>query len=299
MGAVNRLEEDKPVPAPWPAPAKLNLFLHVLGRRADGYHDLQTAFQFVDLCDELRIEPRADGKIVRLGGAAGVSEAEDLVVRAAHRLREEAGRGLGATIEVRKRIPLQGGLGGGSSDAATTLVALNCLWGLEFGRQRLAEIGLGLGADVPVFVHGRAAWAEGVGERLEPIEPPEHHFLVVRPDCAVSTRQIFQAPELTRNSRAITIRAFFEGAGRNDCEPVVRSRHPQVAAALDWLNTRLRATAPARLTGTGSCVFVALPDVDAANDVLRALPPEWQGFAVRGMNRSPLEARVAVASPWR
>ena len=274
--------------APWPAPAKLNLFLHVLGRRADGYHEIQTAFQFVDLCDELRIETRNDGRIQRLRGATEVPQEEDLVVRAANLLRQEAGVRSGATIDVIKRVPLGGGLGGGSSDAATTLVALNCLWGLKFDTARLAELALGLGADVPVFIHGHAAWGEGVGERLQSLEPPESLYVVVRPDCAVSTREIFQAPELTRNSHPITIRAFLQGAGRNDCEPVVRSRYPQVAAALDWLST----FAPARLTGTGSCVYAAMSDERAAREVLARLPSKWQGFVVRGLNSSPLLERL-------
>jgi 4-diphosphocytidyl-2-C-methyl-D-erythritol kinase len=274
--------------APWPAPAKLNLFLHVLGRRPDGYHELQTAFQFIDLCDEVRIETRNDGRIRRLRGAAEVPEQDDLVVRAATLLKHAAGVESGATIDVLKRIPLQGGLGGGSSDAATVLVALNYLWGLKFDPARLAELGQQLGADVPVFVHGHAAWGEGVGERLQPLEPPEQLYVVVRPDCAVGTREIFQAPELTRNSPAITIRAFFEGAHRNDCEPVVRSRYPQVAAALDWLRT----FAPARLTGTGSCVYAAMSDDGAARAVLARMPPKWQGFVVRGLNRSPLLERL-------
>lgn len=282
----------------WPAPAKLNLFLHILGRRADGYHELQTAFQFIDLCDELDFQPRADGCIVRAEGAAGVPENEDLVVRAAHRLREATGGGAqGATISVRKHIPMGGGLGGGSSDAATTLVALNYLWGTGLSPEALAELGLSLGADVPVFVHGHAVWAEGVGERFQPIDPPEPWYLVVRPDCAVSTREIFQAPELTRNSAPTTIRALFHGppaearlegpparAGRNDCEPVVRARYPQVAAALDWLERH----APARLTGTGSCIFAAFEDEPRARTVASQVPAKWQSFVARGRNRSPL-----------
>jgi len=271
----------------WPAPAKLNLFLHVLGRRPDGYHELQTAFQFIDLCDELEFSPRPDGKLVRTEGPADVPEDQDLVIRAANKLRTEAGRALGADIILRKRIPIQGGLGGGSSDAATTLVALNRLWGLGFTVDRLAEIGRGLGADVPVFVRGQAAWAEGVGEKLTPIEPPENRYVVIRPDCAVSTAEIFQAPELTRNSAPTTIRAFFESGGRNDCEPVVRKRYPAVAEALDWLNR----FASARLTGTGSCIFASVADDARARDILAALPARWQGFVVRGCNRSPLWIR--------
>jgi 4-diphosphocytidyl-2-C-methyl-D-erythritol kinase len=277
--------------APWPAPAKLNLFLHVLGRRADGYHELQTAFQFIDLCDELQFEPRDDARIVRVSGPSEVAPEADLAVQAAERLRVRAGRKGGMSIAVRKRIPLQGGLGGGSSDAATTLVALNHLWGLGIASDELADIGLALGADVPVFIHGEAAWAEGVGERLQPIELPEPCYVVIRPDCAVSTAEIFHAPELTRNSSPITIRAFFESGGRNDCEAVVRARYRPVAEALDWLGQ----FAPARLTGTGSCAFAAVASEGDAREALGRLPQRWQGFMVRGRNRSPLLERLEAA----
>ncbi len=282
-------------PDRWPAPAKLNLFLHVLGRRPDGYHQLQTLFQFIDLCDELEFVPRDDGRLVRQVGPAEVPESDDLVLRAAEALRTAAAErqegvgALGADISLHKRIPLQAGLGGGSSDAATTLVALNRLWGLGFTPADLARLGLRLGADVPVFVLGRAAWGEGAGEQLQPVDLPESVYVVVRPDCRVSTAEIFQAPELTRNSPAITIRAFFESGGRNDCEPVVRARYRPVAEALDWL----QRFAPARLTGTGSCVFAPMADERSAQSVVAELPSRWQGFAVRGHNRSPLLDRLA------
>ena len=279
----------------WPAPAKLNLFLHVTGRRPDGYHELQTLFQLIDLADELDFEVRADGVIRRVAGPAGIDPDEDLVVRAARRLREASVTTVGVDIAVRKRIPLQGGLGGGSSDAATTLVALNLLWGLGFDEDRLAAIGLTLGADVPVFVRGHTAWGEGVGERLRPVELPRQWYAVIRPDVAVSTAEVFQAPELTRNSPAITIRGFLTAGGRNDCAPVVTARYPDVRRALDWLGRR----GDARLTGTGSCVFASFADRDGAEAALRGLPAEWQGFVARGLNRSPLEERVAMerASP--
>ncbi len=278
---------------PWPAPAKLNLFLHILGRRPDGYHELQTAFQLIDLCDEISFEPRHDGQVVRVEGPFEVPPFEDLVVRAAQRLQREqrAARPMGVGIHVRKRIPLDSGLGGGSSDAATTLVALNALWGLGLGINRLADLALDLGADVPVFVRGRSAWAEGVGEQLMPLEIAEMPFIVIRPDCAVSTREIFQAPELTRNSPPITIRAFLESDGRNDCEPVVVARYPQVAAALDWLSRY----APARLTGTGSCVFAPVHDFERAQQLVNQVPAGWQGFLVQGRNRSPLLERLERA----
>jgi len=218
--------------APWPAPAKLNLFLHVVGRRPDGYHELQTVFQLIDLADELEFELRDDGRLRRLAGPAEVEPDRDLSLRAAQLLQASTGTPLGADIRVRKRIPLGGGLGGGSSDAATTLVALNALWGTGLSPTQLAALGLGLGADVPVFVHGHSAWAEGVGECLTPLELPERWFAVIRPRVAVATAEVFQAPELTRNSPRITIRGFLEAGGRNDCEPVVAARWPGWGASV-------------------------------------------------------------------
>ena len=274
-------------PEPWPAPGKLNLFLHVVGRRADGYHLLQTAFQFIDLYDELRFWARPPGLIERRSDLPGVPAEDDLCVRAALMLAARAGVALGVAIELTKRLPMQGGVGGGSSDAATVLVALNELWGLRLPDPELAELGLALGADVPVFVHGQAAWAEGVGEKLTPLELPEPVYLLVRPDATVSTAEVFKAPELTRDSPAITIRGFLLTGGRNDCEPVVRRRFPAVAEALDWLE----GFAPARLTGTGSCVYAAMRDEAHARAALASLPRRWTGYVVRGLNRSPLLAR--------
>jgi 4-diphosphocytidyl-2-C-methyl-D-erythritol kinase len=286
-------------PEPWPAPGKLNLFLHVLGRRADGYHLLQTAFQFIDLCDELRFWARPSGVIERRSDLPGVPAEDDLCVRAARMLAARAGVAPGVAIELTKRLPMQGGVGGGSSDAATVLVALNELWGLRLPDPELAELGLALGADVPVFVHGRAAWAEGVGEKLTPLELPEPVYLLVRPDATVSTAEVFKAPELTRDSPAITIPGFLLTGGRNDCEPVVRRRFPAVAEALDWLE----GFAPARLTGTGSCVYAAMRDDAHARAALASLPRRWTGYVVRGLNRSPLAARrrleQAGAAPSR
>jgi 4-diphosphocytidyl-2-C-methyl-D-erythritol kinase len=281
-------------PAPWPAPGKLNLFLHVVGRRADGYHELQTAFQFIDLWDSIRFYQRPPGVIERIGAIPGVAPDDDLTVRAARRLAraaaETSGVSLmqGVAIEIEKRLPLGGGVGGGSSDAATVLVALNQLWGTGFSPEQLAGLGLELGADVPVFVHARAAWAEGVGERLEPVDFPEPVYLLVRPDAAISTAQVFKAPELTRDSPVITIAGFLQAGGRNDCESVVRKLYPQVAAALDWLGR----FGPARLTGTGSCVFAAMADVAQAEAALTSVPAGWQGWVTRGLNRSPLAARL-------
>jgi 4-diphosphocytidyl-2-C-methyl-D-erythritol kinase len=280
---------------PWPAPAKLNLFLHIIGRRPDGYHELQTCFQFVDLCDDIYVRVRLDGDIRRLRGADGVSEDSDLCVRAARALQTEADCKLGADIDVVKRIPMGAGLGGGSSDAASCLVALNCLWGLDWPATRLAALGLKLGADVPVFVHGRAAWAEGVGERLTPLHPPfappEDNYLILKPNVFVSTAEVFRDPELTRNSPPITIHGFLASAGRNDCLDVVRRRYPEVARALDWLSFYGHA----RLTGTGACVFVSIESMERGREIVRKLPPGTDAFLVRGLNDSPLLERLSAA----
>lgn len=275
----------------WPAPAKLNLFLHVTGRRPDGYHELQTVFQLIDLADSLDFEPRTDGEIRRVGGPAEVPAEDDLCVRAARRLKAACGiERRGVDIRLDKRIPIQGGLGGGSSDAATTLVALNEIWGLRLAPSLLAELGLTLGADVPVFVLGRTAWGEGIGERLTPLELPERHFAVVFPGVGIPTADVFQAPELTRKTPETTIRGFLKAGGRNDCEPVVTGRSPEVRRALAWLSQR----GEARMTGTGSCVFAAFADRGAATAALEGLPPEWRGFVARGLDRSPLQERLAA-----
>jgi 4-diphosphocytidyl-2-C-methyl-D-erythritol kinase len=278
----------------WPAPAKLNLFLHIVGRRPDGYHELQTCFQFVDLCDEVTIEVRADGRIRRVVEIAGVAEDADLCVRAARALQTAAGCSLGADIGVLKRIPMGGGLGGGSSDAATCLVALNHLWNLHRPVDELAALGLKLGADVPVFVRGHAAWAEGIGERLTPLSPPqapfEANYLILKPNVGVSTAEIFQDPELTRNSAPITIHGFLASGGRNDCLGVVRRRYPEVARAIDWLSD----FGPARLTGTGACIFLAVETIDRGREILGKLPPAIDGFLARGLNDSPLLERLAT-----
>jgi 4-diphosphocytidyl-2-C-methyl-D-erythritol kinase len=269
---------------PWPAPAKLNLFLHVTGRRADGYHELQTLYQLIDLCDTVTLTVREDGQIERPLGPPGVPAEADLTVLAARALQSGTGTRLGVSLKVHKRIPVGAGLGGGSSDAATTLLALNQLWGCGLSMSELASLARPLGADVPVFVQGSSAWAEGVGERLTPVSLPAKWYVVVYPGVAVSTREVFQSPELTRNSPLITIRAFFESGGRNDCEPVVRSRVPQVAEALEWL-ARL---APARLTGTGSCVFSACGSASEAERLAARVPDRWMSFVARGLDTSPV-----------
>ncbi len=272
----------------WPAPAKLNLFLHVTGRRADGYHTLQTVFQFLDHGDSLAFEPRADARVRRVSGPDALQAEADLVVRAAHLLQQAGGVRQGVDIHLDKRLPLGSGLGGGSSDAATTLVALNRIWGLDWPLARLAELGLQLGADVPVFVHGHAAWAEGVGELLTPVELPEPFYLVITPACQVSTAEIFNAPELKRNSPPIRMPQFLSGMARNDCWPVVRERYPQVAQAFDFLAEH----AEARLTGTGASVFAAFASRAAACAVRDQVPQDWQCFVARGLNRSPLLERA-------
>ncbi|MFQ5488634.1 MAG: 4-(cytidine 5'-diphospho)-2-C-methyl-D-erythritol kinase [Gammaproteobacteria bacterium] len=269
---------------PWPAPAKLNLFLHIVGRRADGYHLLQTVFQFIDLCDHLHFAVRRDGRIRRLNELPGVASEDDLTVRAARLLQHASACALGVDIRVEKRLPMGGGLGGGSSNAATTLHALNHLWRLEMSRQELLALALRLGADVPVFVHGEAVWAGGVGERFQPLAPPEPWYVVIAPGCSIPTAEIFQVPELTRDCQVLTIDGFLSGQGGNVFEPVVRRRYPVVAQALDWLGRY----APARLSGTGACVFAAFDEERQARSVWRQVPEEWQGFVARGMNRSPL-----------
>ncbi len=274
---------------PWPAPAKLNLFLHITGRREDGYHLLQSVFQFLDHGDAITIEARSDGVIRRLNALAGVTEEQDLVIRAAQALKAAAGdASLGADIRVEKRLPMGGGLGGGSSDAATVLVALNHLWGLGLSEERLAAIGLQLGADVPVFVRGYAAWAEGVGEHLQPVELPEPWFVVIAPAVEVATAAVFGDPELTRDCPPITIRDFLEGRGTNVCEPLVRRRYPEVDEAMQWLGQY----AEPRLTGTGACLFARFDDEVTAREVFSRLPEGWQGFVAQGKNRSPLMLRL-------
>jgi 4-diphosphocytidyl-2-C-methyl-D-erythritol kinase len=271
------------------APAKLNLFLHITGRRDDGYHAIETVFQLIDLCDELTISSRDDGRILRDPPPsdallASLAEDDDLTVRAARLLQKECGTRLGASIHVHKNIPAGGGLGGGSSDAATVLLALNEQWGLHWSRERLARLGLQLGSDVPVFVHGQSAWAGGRGEQLLPMALPERWFLVIHPGCAVSTREIFAAPELTRDTPALRIRALPADGGHNDCEPVVRARYPAIAAVLDWLQFH----GGGRLTGTGACVFATLRSETQASALADRLPPQWKGMVARGLELSPL-----------
>ena len=268
----------------WPAPAKLNLFLHVIGRRADGYHLLQSVFRLIDLADTLRFAPRADGEVRRGAGPEGVPEDEDLVVRAGRLLKAETGCAAGATISIEKRIPMGAGLGGGSSDAATALMALNRLWDLGLPVAELMRIGLRLGADVPFFLLGRNAFVEGVGELLQPIDVAPAWYLVVVPGIGVPTREIFAAPELTRDTKPIKIQGFSTSAGRNDLEPVVRRRYPAVARAIDWLS----AFGDARMTGSGACVYAEFRTEREAREVLSRMPADMRGMVARGLDHHPL-----------
>ena len=272
----------------WPAPAKLNRFLHITGCRDDGYHELQTIFQFLDYGDELTYEINETGDITHRHPLPGVEPENELCLRAARALQQESGTRLGVTIDIHKRIPAGGGLGGGSSDAATTLIALNRLWGLELSRERLAKIGLSLGADVPVFIFGQAAWAEGIGEILTPVELDEPSFLVICPNVSVSTGAIFSDPELTRDSPAITIRAFREGASRNDLENLVRRRYPEV----DQVLTRMAKNGQPRMTGSGACVFMQVDGREQGEQMLAnmldEMPDGTTGFVAKGQNRHPL-----------
>src|SRR4030067_79641 len=252
-----------------PAPAKLNLFLHVTGRRKDGYHTLQTLFRFIDLHDTLHFSLRADGAVHRTNAVEGVAEEADLCVRAARLLQSETGCTAGVDIAVEKRIPMGGGLGGGSSDAATTLIALNRLWSLGLSRARVMELGLTLGADVPVFVFGENAFAEGVGEQLQACAVPEAWYVVLFPPVHVATAQIFARPELTRNTNSLTIRALQMAQLHNDLQPVVCDLYPEVARHLAWLGQ----FAEARMTGSGACVFAGFESAEQAQAVLSQLPP--------------------------
>ncbi len=273
----------------WPAPAKLNLFLHINGRRDDGYHLLQTAFQFIDLCDEIDFTILPQDEIKRSTALPDIATEDDLTIRAARELKRFTSVRKGVNICVRKRIPIGGGLGGGSSDAATTLVALNHLWQTGCSTDELARLGLALGADVPVFIHAHAAWAEGIGERITAIEPAERFYLVIYPGCGVSTATVFNAPDLTRNTPVITIRDFLERGGKNDCESTVRKHYNHVAKALDWLNGYVSAG----LTGTGACIFAPFEDRQEALELKKRVPEKWRGYVVKGMNRSPLTKRLA------
>lgn len=280
----------------WPAPAKINRFLHIVGQRADGYHLLQTVFQFLDYSDGFDFTVRDDGKIHLHADMPAVEPEDNLVVRAARLLQARGAERMGVDIHLHKRLPMGGGLGGGSSDAATVLIALDYLWQLNLGEQALAELGLQLGADVPVFIHGRAAWAEGIGEKLQDIALDEVWFCVIVPAVHVSTAAIFTDQELTRNTSPIKIADFLQGKGVNDCEALVVKRYTGVAEAIAWLkehaDNRSACTVRARMTGTGACVFAGMKTQQDANAIMDQLPAGWNAFVARGLNQSPLLDRL-------
>lgn len=267
------------------SPAKLNLFLHITGRRPDGYHNLQTFFQLLDYGDTLTFTHRNDGQISLAPELPGVGFEQNLIIKAVRALEAYKPATAGIDIHLEKRLPLGGGIGGGSSNAATTLVALNRIWGCGLSKKQLQTIGLQLGADVPVFINAQTAWAEGVGEALEPIEMQPKWFLVIQPDCHVSTAEIFSHKDLTRDTSDIKVAAFLERGGQNDCEALVRKLYPQVDNALIWLQNFDRN---ARMTGTGACVFASFESVEEARNVQAKLPDNLPGFVAQGVNQSPL-----------
>ncbi len=274
------------------SPAKLNLFLHITGRRADGYHNLQTVFQLLDWGDAMRFSANSSGRISVSVRDLGIPEDDNLITRAARLLQAKAGRSAatpGVDIVVDKQIPTGGGLGGGSSNAATTLLVLNHLWATKLAQEELLAIGGELGADVPVFVAGHSAWAEGIGEILTPIDLPGNWFLIITPGCHVSTAKIFSCEQLTRNTSPIKMAAFFEGNSQNDCQVVVRNLYPEVDNALKWLDN----FGEARLTGTGACVYASFGTRTEAIAVQRQLPKKWNGFVARGLNESPVLSVLA------
>ncbi|WP_109077333.1 4-(cytidine 5'-diphospho)-2-C-methyl-D-erythritol kinase [Aggregatibacter kilianii] len=268
----------------FPCPAKLNLFLYINGKRADGYHELQTLFQFVDFGDWLHIKVRQDGEIHLISTIADLNTEDNLIYRAATLLKQHTGCTLGADLTLDKILPVGGGVGGGSSNAATALVALNHLWQTGLNTEQLAELGLQLGADVPIFVHGKAAFAEGVGEKITYCEPPEKWYLVLKPDVSISTAVVFSDPSLTRNTPKKPLSQLLAEKYANDCEKVVRDHYSEVEELLNWLVKY----APARLTGTGACVFAEFDDEKSAQSVLQAKPKNCFGFVAKGLNHSPL-----------
>ncbi|MDP2574166.1 4-(cytidine 5'-diphospho)-2-C-methyl-D-erythritol kinase [Vibrio penaeicida] len=278
-----------PTHTTWPSPAKLNLFLYITGQRANGYHELQTLFQFIDYGDELGIKANATGNVTLSPEITGVALEDNLIWKAARALQQKTGCPLGAHIELKKILPMGGGIGGGSSNAATTLVALNYLWQTNLSDNELAEIGLALGADVPVFVRGHAAFAEGVGEEIYSAEPEEKVYLVVRPNVSIATADIFSHPQLTRNTPKRDLATLLDTEYENDCEKIVRILYPEVDKQLSWL----LQYAPSRLTGTGSCIFGEFSSKSEANSVLSQLSDDVHAFVAAGVNLSPLKERLA------
>jgi 4-diphosphocytidyl-2-C-methyl-D-erythritol kinase len=270
------------------SPAKLNLFLHITGRRGDGYHQLQTLFQLLDFGDQMEFTAHDSDDLELVCPGLNLAPEQNLVFRAARLLQQHSGCSTGARIVVKKRIPAGGGLGGGSSNAATTLLALNQLWHLNLEVAELAALGLALGADVPVFVHGHSAWAEGIGEQLQPVEIAESWYVLIDPKCAISTAEVFSQQQLTRSTSPIKIATFFTQGGRNDCETVVRQLYPEVDKALIWL----RNFGQARITGTGACIFAPVTSEQQAQQIQQQIPAEWEGFVARGINHSPVLAAL-------
>lgn len=272
-----------------PSPAKLNLFLHINARRSDGYHNIQTAFQFLDFGDELEFETRSDRSIHVTMSDATIAQQDNLIFKAASLLQAQTDCHLGANIYCRKKIPLGAGLGGGSSNAATTLLALNYLWESHLDSKALRVLARTLGADVPIFMYGQAAWAEGVGDQLQPINVAQKWYLLLLPPCQISTAKIFSDPELTRNTPKITIQQFLSDAGQNDCEKIVKRHYPIVNQAIECLSQY----APAKLTGTGSAVFAAFDSAQEANDIGSRLSQPFRYIVTKGLNESPLHKTIA------
>ncbi|MFL0800077.1 MAG: 4-(cytidine 5'-diphospho)-2-C-methyl-D-erythritol kinase [Agarilytica sp.] len=271
-----------------PSPAKLNLFLHITGQRPDGYHELQTVFQILDYGDEISFASNDSGEISISPPIPGLAIKDNLIFKAAKILQQHTGSSYGADIHLVKKLPMGGGIGGGSSNAATTLIALDHLWDTQQSLDTLAELGRQLGADIPVFVRGQSAWAEGVGEQLTPLELPTQYFVILAPKCHVSTAEVFSHKELTRDTLAITVAAFLKRGGKNDCQPLVETLFPQVRDAVEWLSRQ----GPTQLTGTGACVFASFPSVEAAEAVLANKPERFDGFVAKGVNQSPLHQRL-------
>lgn len=280
---------DDGISKDWPSPAKLNLFLHINGRRADGYHELQTLFQFIDYCDwlDFKLIPQ-DKFILHSSLSKVVADEDNLIIKAAKSLKAVTGYQGGAEIWLHKKLPMGGGIGGGSSNAATTLVALNRLWNTGLSKAELCELGLSLGADVPVFINGQAAFAEGVGEKLQTVAPKESWYLVLKPDVHVSTAVVFNDPELPRNTAKLSIETLLTSKWRNDCQKLVELRYPEVAKALAWLVEY----APSRMTGTGACVFGEFDNKQQALNTFAKIPVGIDAFVAKGINLSPLEQRL-------
>ncbi|WP_026960668.1 4-(cytidine 5'-diphospho)-2-C-methyl-D-erythritol kinase [Aliagarivorans taiwanensis] len=274
---------------PWLSPAKLNLFLYICGRRKDGYHELQTLFQFIDCCDQLYFTVRKDTEITLSSNIDNVDPEDNLVVKAARLLQQHCLFKCGADIQLEKQLPMGGGIGGGSSNAATTLLVLNRLWKCGLSLEQLADLGLRLGADVPIFIQGVAAFAEGVGEKLYPVKIAQPWYVVLHPDAHISTAEVFGHPELPRDTAKRNWAELENASWHNDCQDIVAKLYPEVANALSWL----LEYAPSQMTGTGSCVFAAFDSEQQARDVLENCPEHWAGFVSQGLNRSPLHKQLA------